>query len=161
VAPGSSCAVGVRFAPEGKGARTASLAIAGNAATGTVALSGTGGDLPKGDKGDTGPKGATGAMGPRGRTGKSGRNASVHCRRRGHHHPHRVVCIVHYAKVKKASVGGQLARHGVVYATGHGSAGSPLQLTPIRRVRPGSYRLTLVTRQGRHSTVERSTIRIR
>jgi hypothetical protein len=61
VAPGSSCALGVRFAPQATGASAASLDItsnvpAGNNPTSTqsIPLSGTGGKLPAGPPGPPG-----------------------------------------------------------------------------------------------------------
>ncbi|HUZ14613.1 MAG TPA: choice-of-anchor D domain-containing protein, partial [Gaiellaceae bacterium] len=61
VAPGSSCAVGVRFAPQATGASSASLDITSNVPSGnnptstqSVPLSGTGGKLPAGPPGPPG-----------------------------------------------------------------------------------------------------------
>jgi hypothetical protein len=67
IQPGSACQVRVRFAPTTQGARTATLEIDSNAyPAASIALSGTGGDLPQG------PPGATGETGPVGPTGDTG-----------------------------------------------------------------------------------------
>jgi VCBS repeat protein len=61
VAPGDSCEVFLRFAPQAGGSRAASLQIdsdAGNAPIVDVALNGVGGDLPTGPVGPPGPSGA-------------------------------------------------------------------------------------------------------
>jgi hypothetical protein len=84
----TTCQLTVRFAPQGEGARTASLRIASNAGAGTtvVELSGAGGALPQGPPGATGPTGATGpggaagspgAAGPAGAAGADGQQGSV------------------------------------------------------------------------------------
>ncbi|MGA7704853.1 MAG: glycine-rich protein [Solirubrobacteraceae bacterium] len=77
----TSCQLKVRFAPQGTGARTATLQIAGNMGAGptTIALSGTGGTLPQGPQGEpgvTGAVGATGETGPGGTPGAKGENGS-------------------------------------------------------------------------------------
>jgi hypothetical protein len=70
VAAGSSCAVGLRFAPQASGARTASLDITSNVPSGnnptstqSIQLSGTGGALPTGPAGPAGPRGPQGPPG--------------------------------------------------------------------------------------------------
>ncbi len=77
VAPGGSCELTVSFAPQGLGARAATLQFASNDPSSPlqVALSGTGGSLPTGPTGATGspgPTGATGSAGPTGATGATG-----------------------------------------------------------------------------------------
>jgi len=64
VAPGSSCALDVRFAPQATGASAASLDITSNVPSGnnptstqSIPLSGTGGALPAGPPGPQGPPG--------------------------------------------------------------------------------------------------------
>ncbi|HEY8304390.1 MAG TPA: choice-of-anchor D domain-containing protein [Solirubrobacteraceae bacterium] len=66
-----SCQLKIRFAPQGTGARTATLRIVGNMGAGptVVELTGTGGTLPQGPQGETG---ATGPQGPTGETGATG-----------------------------------------------------------------------------------------
>ena len=68
-----SCSIDVRFAPTAAGARTASLRVVDDhAGSHTVALGGTGGDLPAGPAGAAGEDGATGPPGPTGPAGVSG-----------------------------------------------------------------------------------------
>ncbi|HUA45486.1 MAG TPA: choice-of-anchor D domain-containing protein [Solirubrobacteraceae bacterium] len=63
VAPGSSCQIGVRFAPQAKGSRTATLTVLTNSpgAPATVTLSGTGGPPSRG-AGQGTPGGAAGQV---------------------------------------------------------------------------------------------------
>jgi hypothetical protein len=49
-----------------------------------------------------------------------------------------------------------LSRHGKVYAAGAARRvheHMTLRLTPLRKLRPGKYRLTLISGTGRHETV--------
>jgi hypothetical protein len=72
---GQTCAVAVRFAPSGAGARAASLSLDGRPhgnVLPTVSLTGTAGALPQGPPGATGSAGAPGAPGPTGATGAAG-----------------------------------------------------------------------------------------
>jgi hypothetical protein len=73
--PGASCEVNVAFAPQDQGSRSATLNIETSDPDGpaTVALSGTGGQLPQGPagpQGQPGPQGQTGPQGPQGPPGK-------------------------------------------------------------------------------------------
>ena len=74
LAAGASCTLGVNFAPQGQGARSATLQIASNAqgSPAAVPLSGNGGSLPQGPPGQNGATGKTGAAGP-GREDPAGR----------------------------------------------------------------------------------------
>ena len=71
---GSSCALLVRFAPQGAGPNTATLNVLFNSASSPtqVALSGTGGSLPAGPTGPAGPAGPGGSAGPAGPSGPAG-----------------------------------------------------------------------------------------
>jgi len=64
VAPGSSCRLGVLFAPQATGTRTATLNVVTNAPTApaAVALSGTGGRRSHGVSGQQGPAGSAGQV---------------------------------------------------------------------------------------------------
>jgi hypothetical protein len=75
IAPGATCTIAVRFAPQQQGSRQASLRIASDApATPLVdiALNGTGGQAPAGPAGPTGASGPTGPIGSPGPTGPIG-----------------------------------------------------------------------------------------
>jgi hypothetical protein len=74
VAPGDSCQIGVRFAPQALGASAATLTIDSNAPTAPapVALSGTGIAAATGATGPQGPTGPQGSTGPRGVRGAAG-----------------------------------------------------------------------------------------
>jgi hypothetical protein len=85
VAAGSSCQIGVRFAPQAAGASTASLTVLSNAQStpAPVSLSGTGGSLPQGPagtQGPVGPQGPVGQQGPAGTQGPSGKVELVTCK---------------------------------------------------------------------------------
>lgn len=54
-----------------------------------------------------------------------------------------------------------LSRHSLVYAAGtarlaHGHMS--LRLLPVRRLRPGKYTLTLISRTGRHKRISRESL---
>ena len=72
--PGASCVVNVSFAPQGQGARGATLQVESNDpnSPAEVALTGTGGSLPSGPQGSAGSTGATGPQGPAGPSGQPG-----------------------------------------------------------------------------------------
>lgn len=114
---------------------------------------------PKGDAGAPGPKGDAGAPGangqpgaqgnpgpagppgPRGATGKKRRDAKVRCKAKRR----KVTCKVSFGSRRApASARARLTRGSVVYASG--TAG---RLVARRRIRPGRYTLTLVTRAGK------------
>jgi hypothetical protein len=147
---GESCTVSVRFAPGAFGARSASLdaVLSGTAGTRSVALSGTGGDLPQGPKGDpgtpavngtngatgaqgiagpsgpAGPVGPAGPSGPKGDTGANGtdlRDAGVACRtaRAGSkRRPRWTTVCAATLTGAKSSAPASLTRGGRVYARG-------------------------------------------
>lgn len=74
VAVNASCALSVRFVPQGEGAREATLLIESNDATSParVTLSGIGGHLPQGPPGTTGAQGSPGTNGSNGSNGRNG-----------------------------------------------------------------------------------------
>jgi FG-GAP-like repeat len=78
VAPGASCSFGVRFAPQDRGERAATLSVMSNAARGptTVGLLGTGAPPRSGSTGAAGPQGAVGTAGPQGPQGDTGATGS-------------------------------------------------------------------------------------
>ncbi len=183
VTAGSSCTIGVRFAPSAPGASAATLSLRTNAAVAPagVSLSGTGGQLPQGPPGQTGATGSTGATGKTGATGRTGKTGATG--RAGK--VELVVCttttktkIVNGKKrrisVKKCttklvsgtvkfvtaarSMGAVLARGGRVYATGRAirpssGGGVRLVLNDRRRLNAGRYALTLRMHRG-HRWIE-------
>jgi hypothetical protein len=164
VAPGESCQIGVSFAPQGEGPRSASLQILSNDYADSPLLeplSGTGGALPRG------PRGPAGARGP------AGKVELVTCRTvKTKVHGHR-------RKVKKCSariVSGPVrftttaadrvtvSRGRVTYATGTSVELRPgvqqLLLSCRRRLRPGRYTLKAHTGHGLGTLTTGSTITI-
>jgi hypothetical protein len=171
VAVGSSCTIGVRFAPQAQGASSATLTLVTNAATApaSITLAGTGGQLPQGP---TGPQGKTGPQGPRGKTGKveliTCRTVTVTRKRKGHkvrvkqrRCTGRIVSGIVSFTVSGAADRATLSRNGVVYARGSSivtaSGRSQLILSSSHRLRRGLYTLTL--RRG-HRVVRSETVRI-
>jgi Cep192 domain 4 len=160
VAAGSSCTLGVSFAPQGTGTRTATLQIASNDpdSPASVALSGTGGQLP------SGPQGATGPQGP------AGQIELVTCKTitvkvvKKIHGKRRTVSVKRQSCSAKlvsgpvkfttsgAVVHATISRGRIVYATGTsssvGAGRSQLVLTERRPLRPGRYALSLRTRRA-------------
>ncbi len=175
----SNCNIGVRFAPQAQGARSATLTLLTNApvAPAAVTVSGTGGSLPTGPTGATGPSGAPGSPGATGATGPRGPAGKVEL----------ITCTTVKVKIKHHTVSRQkctgklvsgtvkfttsgstvratLSRGPVVYATGSRVSitrgRSELALTNQRPVHPGRYTLTLRLRRGRSWSIERTTVTI-
>jgi len=68
-----TCAIWVRFAPQGTGSRSSVLTVkSGSGDSNAVTLTGTGTTLPAGPTGATGATGGTGATGATGATGTNG-----------------------------------------------------------------------------------------
>ena len=175
VAAGDSCTLAISFAPQGKGARSATLQISSNDASSpaSVPLSGTGGSLPQG------PSGNNGTNGTNGKNGKNGQIELVVC------HKVTTTTTVNGHKVKKTvqkcttrlvsgpvkftidgdDLGASVSRAGIVYARGYavpeGRGRYQLVLHRLRRARPGRYTLTLRQRGGKHQIVHRTQITLR
>ena len=172
VAPGASCQVGVRFAPQVGGPSAATLTLQSNAVTApaAVALSGTGGALPQGPAGATGPQGPAGATGS---PGSPGQVELVTCRAvtrtvvRRSHGRRRLVKVT-----RTVCTTGLVS--GPIRFTSHGmpsravlerpgvrvrglAAGDKLLLAGRIRLRAGRY--TLVLTRGSHVT--RRTVFVR
>jgi hypothetical protein len=178
IATGTSCSLTVDFAPHATGARTATLQIASNDPNGpaSVALSGTGGQLPQGAPGANGSTGATGPQGP------AGKVELVTCKTvttlvkkkiKGKTRKVKVPKQVCTAKevsgtvkftTTKAGVRASISRGRDVYASGTGvptAAGSwQLVLSQRRSLRAGRYTLTLNTRRDGRSTTKRLQVMI-
>ncbi len=119
---------------------------------------------PAGEKGASGTPGAPGAAGPQGLTGAQGpagppgKVEIVTCKTvKGKQH-----CTVKLVSgtVKFTATGqsarATLSRHGLVYAAGTARVAPgrlSLRLSPLRRLRPGRYTLTLISGTGRHERV--------
>jgi hypothetical protein len=166
IAPGESCSVAVRFAPQAQGARQARLTVLTNAASSMlVTLAGTAGPLPQGEKGDAGSagsQGTQGAQGPKGDTGApgpAGRDAKVTCKvakpKKGKKAKTvKVTCkVVLATKNGKASVEWRLMRHGrtVAHGASHAHRGRvTLRLSDLGQLHSGRYVLRIAGR--RHGT---------
>jgi Abnormal spindle-like microcephaly-assoc'd, ASPM-SPD-2-Hydin len=132
VAPGSSCALTIKFAPQAQGARTATLQLVSNDpnSPASVQLSGTGGQLPQGPAGPavatgqtgaTGRTGATGKTGPPGEQGSGGKVELVVCTKVSKTaqkcHTKLVSGTVKF-RTARDTLGASASRAGVIYATG-------------------------------------------
>jgi virginiamycin B lyase len=179
VAPSESCQLTVSFAPQGQGARSASLQIFSSDFANSpfqVPLSGVGGQLPQGPQGTNGSNGApgqTGQVGPNGTPGPAGQIELVTCKtvtqRKGKKSVKRQVCSGRLVTGKVSFTTGSerdtLSRGGVVYATGSSVSSAAdragLTLVPLRRLGPGRYTLTRRVRRGPRWVTRRSDITIR
>jgi len=161
IAPGSSCTVQVRFAPQAQGSRSATFTILSNAGrAGSVVLSGSAGPLPQGPPGNTGSAGTPGAQGPQGAQGPAGppgaaatvlpasaaRDAKASCRvtkRRGHPE---AGCKVSLESVSEGLLrwklvhGGRVYQHGLAIVNG---GRAMIQLQGLSRLPAGQYRLRI------------------
>jgi hypothetical protein len=158
VAPGESCQIGVSFAPQAQGARSASLRIATTEYAHSplsVPLSGTGGPLPAGPQGTPGPDGTPGpqgAPGPQGPQGPAGVAGTIVCLKT---QVAKVLCALEFApgtyttagasaKVAfSVNRGNRVVAHGAIKVrAGH------VTTTPIRRLGRGRYVLTVTVGHG-------------
>jgi hypothetical protein len=159
VAPGSTCSMTVKFAPNASGARSGTLVLTSNAPSSPdgVSLSGTGGSLPQGSQGPAGANGANGAngaqgaQGPPGLQGPAGRSAKITCSKKKVHRKTKTVC-----KVSTLAPGKTITAVHLALTRGHTPAarasakhGGSLALKPVRRLRSGRYTLRVSLRIGR------------
>lgn len=140
---------------------SAGVSVAAAGQDGTAGADGPGG--PGGPTGSTGPTGATGstgatgATGAKGTAGRNGRDATVSCRSKrtarlqGTRYRISITCRVTLAATARATI----SRKGRVYARGT-VTGRRLHLAGARRLRPGTYVLTV--RRG--TKVTRRKIRL-
>jgi DNA-binding beta-propeller fold protein YncE len=116
-----------------------------------------------GEKGATGTPGPTGAQGP---AGPAGKIELVTCKTvKGKQHC-TAKLVSGTVKFEAAGTAAQatLSRHGVVYAAGTARlvrGRMSLRLLPVRRLRPGTYTLTLVSGTGRQERISRQSFALR
>jgi hypothetical protein len=160
---GDTCAIDVRFSPTATSTtngRSATLTLTSNDPTSplSITLQGTGGQLPQGPPGKTGPRGPAGKI------------ELVTCKPvtkgKGKHKKTTQKCTTKLtSKPVKFKTGGDvstavLSRGDIVYATGsaiRAGKNTKLLLTPLRKIRGGSYTLKLT--HGQHRQRETITIR--
>ena len=165
VAAGTTCAIGIRFAPQAAGASSATLTLVTNAvvAPPVVALSGTGGSPAA-----QGPTGA-GRRERRQRSGgRAGQGPPRHlpCGKKTVIRKHHRVRVTKQKCTTKtvsgsasftttgASEHATISRAGVVFARGAATPSGALVLRALRPIAPGRYLLTLrLARGGRASTI--------
>lgn len=171
LATGATCTVGVTFAPQGQGARDATLSLASDDVAGpaSVPVSGTGGPPLAHPAGTPG-------------TGGTSKVERVTCttvtkriKRAGREKTRRVKVITHVCRTKVLSgtvtlpstatgERASISRGRLVYASGIGvSIGTgrwQLTLTDVHPLRPGRYTLTLVRRRGHRTITTRLRVTI-
>lgn len=165
VAAGSSCEVGVRFAPEAQGARSATLTLLSNATIVPHVVTLSGGASSQQD-----PAHETRAGKSRSEVELIGCPTIVHSPRlrlwENPHHAQRCEGEVISGEAEFTSIGASvratLTRGGFVYATGAriSTARARLVLTVRRAVKPGTYMLTL-RQPRRHEEAEGERIELR
>ena len=177
VAPGERCQITVQFAPQGQGARSATLQIQSNDYANSplaVPVSGTGGSLPQGPTGPTGHPGSRGPAGPTGAQGPAGKVELITCKTvikkvRGHRRTvqkctGRLVSGTIKFTATALSVHATISRGRLVYAAGAslpmGHGRSQLLLADLRPLRSGRYTLTVRTRHGGRRVTRRMAITI-
>lgn len=174
IAANASCVVGVNFAPQAEGARSATLQIASNDPTSpaSVPLSGIGGQLPQGPAGSTGATGATGAIGatgPKGAQGQPGKVELVLCtkikKRKRTVERCTTKLVSGVVKFTSADVSASVSRGKDLYATGLAvrTGAGHWRLILTRRLHPlgvGRYTLTLTSRNGERRRLGRTMITI-
>jgi hypothetical protein len=167
-----TCEIALRFAPSAVGLRTAWLTFGTHPQhIYAVALRGNGVPLPPGPKGDTGAPGAPGTPGARGAEGPRGPQGAagqVTCRNTL---AARVLCDAMFAPGTWKAAGTAtaarftLSRGGRVYARGRATVNrrghARVRLGTLRKVRAGTYVLTIRVGKGRTAKVIRRTTRIR
>jgi hypothetical protein len=131
-----------------------------NGKDGTNGTNGSKGE--NGGQGPTGAQGTPGPAGPQGPPGPAGKVELVTCRtvkekgKSGQKCTAKLVSGTVRFTATGSAARATLSRHGAVYAAGtaHSAHGQmSLRLLPLRRLRPGSYTLTLLSGAGRHERI--------
>jgi Htaa len=101
-----------------------------------------GAEGPAGPQGPAGPTGPAGPRGPKGERGRRGAVPKITCRTRFVKRKPRVTCKVGKGNARKV----RLSRNGRTFARGTVTRGAhKVTLEPVRRVRPGAYKLRVGT----------------
>jgi hypothetical protein len=145
LAPGAHCRLGVSFAPQGPGARSAELVIASNDPSGPaqVSLAGSGGSLPQGAPGPQGPSGPQGQAGERGPIGPA---AKVTCKVKKAKNAKRVKVTCKVKATASASVA-RLVHGGRTVAHRRLAPGTRRVVFHLPRQGGGTYTLTVSPRR--------------
>ena len=158
---GSNGTAGPTGPPGATGAQGEKGSPGTNGTDGKNGLQGAGGAQgPAGPLGVQGPAGAQGPTGPAGqveivtcKTTKKNKKSVQQCTTK------LVSGTVKLTTTTATSAHATLSRHGAVYAAGtaqHGTHGHmSLRLTPLRKLSPGDYTLTLINGTGSHETIQR------
>ena len=156
---GSQGPVGTTGSPGGEGKE------------GKAGTNGTNGS--NGERGGQGPAGLTGSVGPvgpQGPAGPAGQVELVTCKtvKKGKKSVQQCTTKLVSGTVKFTAAGASaqatLSRHGAVYAAGTARSAygrMSLRLTALRRLRPGRYRLTLITGSGRDEHIRSESFTLR
>jgi DNA-binding beta-propeller fold protein YncE len=124
-----------------------------------------------GPAGTTGPAGAIGPVGPQGATGPAGKVQLVKCvtvgkgKKKSQRCTTRLVSGPVTFTAAKALAHATLSRNGHVYAAGIAQVTNrghlSLRLLPVRALRAGRYKLTLIAGSGRHETIRTEAFTLR
>jgi len=125
----------------------------------------TGNEGKSGATGPAGVKGATGTQGPtgaQGQAGPAGKIELVTCETvKGKQHcTTKLVSGTLKFTANGSFARATLSRHGLVYARGTARTARrrmSLRLTPLRKLQPGRYTLTLICETGRHKRISRES----
>ncbi|HEY2718057.1 MAG TPA: hypothetical protein VGI52_00395, partial [Solirubrobacteraceae bacterium] len=149
---GGTGATGAQGPAGAAGQKGADGAAGGDGAAGPAGSAGAAGAA-----GPSGPAGPAGPAGPQGPAGAAGKVQLVKCTTQLVTGPVKFTAAA-------ASAHATLARRGVVYAAGIARVSGgrmSLRLKSRRKLRPGRYRLTLISGKGRHITVRSETFTLR
>jgi hypothetical protein len=137
--------------------------------SGTNGTNGSNGE--RGGQGPAGPAGLQGSVGPQGPPGPAGQVELVTCKtvKKGKKSVQQCTTKLVSGTVKFTAAGASaqatLSRHGAVYAAGTARSSAygrmSLRLTPLRRLRPGRYMLTLITGSGRDEHIRSESFTLR